>query len=147
MKRVLLVALFAIMGFVAIAAAQTGTTPAAKPATTTTTTTTTTTAAKPMTEAAKPVTLTGEVVDLSCFTDHGAKGMDHAKCAQGCITKGMPVGFLTSDGTMYVILGAGHEPANPKVVAFAGKKSTITGTVKDASGLKTIELASIAESK
>lgn len=145
MKRVLVVALFAIMGFVAIAAAQSGTAPAAKPATTTTTTTTTTTAAKPA--AAAPVTLTGEVVDLSCYTDHGAKGMDHAKCAQGCITKGMPVGFLTSDGIMYVILGAGHEPANPKLVAFAGKKSMITGTVKDASGLKTIEMASIAEAK
>lgn len=125
MKRILAVALLAIMSVVAIAAAD---------------------EAKKE-EAAKPVTLTGEVVDLSCFTDHGAKGMDHAKCAQGCITKGMPVGFLTTDGTMYVILGAGHEPANPKVVDFAGKKSTITGTVKDASGLKTIELATIAEAK
>jgi len=48
---------------------------------------------------------------------------------------------------MYVILGTGHEPANPKVAAFAGKKSMITGTVKEQAGLKTIEMASIAESK
>jgi hypothetical protein len=140
MKRVLVVALFAIMGFVAVAAAQGVKAPeAAKPAGTP--------AAKPMTEAAKPVTMTGEVIDLSCYMDHGAKGMDHAKCASGCITKGMPVGFLTSDGVMYVILGTEHEPANPKVAAFAGKKSTITGTVKESSGLKTIEMASIAEVK
>ncbi len=125
MKRILVIAMLGIMSIVAIAAAD---------------------EAKKE-EAAKPTTLTGEVIDLSCYMGHGAAGMDHAKCAQGCITKGMPVGFLTTDGIMYVILGPNHEPANKQVVDFAGKKSTITGTVKDAKGLKTIELASIAEAK
>jgi hypothetical protein len=73
--------------------------------------------------------------------------MDHAKCATSCITKGQPVGFLTTDGMLYVIIGQNHETANKQVVEFAGKKSTITGTVKDQNGLKAIELASIAESK
>jgi hypothetical protein len=141
MKRILAVALLVVMGAVAIAAAQTGekpaATPAAKPA-----------AAAPA-EAAKaaPTTLTGEIVDLSCYMGHGAMGPDHAKCAQSCITKGQPVGFLTTDGMLYLVIGANHEPANPKVAEFAGKKSTITGTVKESKGLKSIELASIAEAK
>lgn len=125
MKRILAIALLTIMSVVAIAAAD---------------------EAKKE-EAAKPTTLTGEVVDLSCYMGHGASGMDHAKCAQSCITKGQPVGFLTTDGVMYLILGVNHEPANKSVVDFAGKKSTITGTVKEDKGLKTIELASIAEAK
>lgn len=125
MKRILVVAMLLVMGVVAMAAAD----DAKKE------------------EAAKPTTLTGEVVDLSCYMGHGAAGMDHAKCAQSCITKGMPVGFLTTDGIMYVILGTNHEPANKSVVDFAGKKSMITGTVKEDKGLKTIELASIAEAK
>ena len=125
MKRILAIALLTIMSVVAIAAAD---------------------EAKKE-EAAKPTTLTGEVIDLSCYMGHGASGMDHAKCAQSCITKGMPVGFLTTDGVMYVILGSGHEPANKSVVDFAGKKSMITGTVKEDKGLKTIEMASIAEAK
>ena len=125
MKRILAIALLTIMSVVAIAAAD---------------------EAKKE-EAAKPTTLTGEVIDLSCYMGHGASGMDHAKCAQSCITKGMPVGFLTTDGVMYVILGSGHEPANKSVVDFAGKKSMITGTVKEEKGLKTIEMASIAEAK
>ena len=125
MKRILVVAMLLVMGVVAIAAAD---------------------EAKKE-EAAKPTTLTGEIVDLSCYMGHGAMGADHAKCAQGCITKGQPVGFLTTDGMLYLVIGANHEPANPKVAEFAGKKSTITGTVKESKGLKSIELASIAEAK
>lgn len=125
MKRILVVAMLAMMAFVAVAAAD----------------------EPKKEEAAKPTTLTGEVIDLSCYMGHGAAGMDHAKCAQGCITKGMPVGFLTTDGIMYVILGSNHEPANKQVADFAGKKSMITGTVKEDKGLKVIELASIAEAK
>lgn len=128
MKRTLLVALFSIMAFVAVAAAQEAKQETKK-------------------EEAKPTTLTGEVVDLSCYMDHGAKGMDHAKCAMSCIKKGMPVGFLTSDGIMYVVLGSNHEPANAQVADFAGKKATITGAVKEDKGMKAIMLATIAESK
>lgn len=137
MKRILVVAMIALMAFAAVAAAQcTPTAKAAAPAGT-----------KPAAEAAKTTTLTGEVVDLSCYMGHGAMGADHAKCAMSCITKGQPVGFLTTDGALYVILGQNHETANKQVVDFAGKKSTITGTVKEEKGLKAIELASIAEAK
>ena len=126
MKRILVVAMLAIISVVAVAMADDAKKDAAAPA---------------------PTTLTGEVVDLSCYMGHGASGMDHAKCAQSCITKGQPVGFLTTDGIMYVILGTNHETANKQVAEFAGKKSTITGTVKEQKGLKAIELASIAEAK
>jgi hypothetical protein len=136
MKRILVVAMLMLVGVVSIAAAQC--TPTAKAATP---------AAKPAAEAAKMATLTGEVVDLSCYMGHGAMGADHAKCAMSCITKGQPVGFLTTDGNLYVILGQDHKTANAQVVDFAGKKSTITGTVKEDKGLKAIELASIAEAK
>jgi len=140
MKRILAVALLAIMAFVAVAVAQeTKATEAAKPAAT---------AAKAApAEAAKTATFTGEVIDLSCFMDHGASGAEHAKCAMGCIKKGMPVGFLTTDGIMYVLLGQGHESANAQVADFAGKKATITGTAKEDKGLKTIMVSSIAEAK
>jgi hypothetical protein len=140
MKRILVVAMIMVMGVVSIAAAQC--TPTAKAATPAGTP-----AAKPAMAAAKTTTLTGEVVDLSCYMGHGAMGADHAKCAMSCITKGQPVGFLTTDGQLYVVLGQNHETANKQVVDFAGKKSTITGTVKEDKGLKAIELASIAEAK
>jgi hypothetical protein len=98
-------------------------------------------------EEAKPVTITGEVLDLYCYMDHKATGPDHAKCATSCIKKGLPVGFLGADGTVYLIIGKDHEAANTMVADFAGKKSAITGVVKEQGGIKAIELVSIADAK
>ena len=125
MKRLLILALVAMFGLAAVAFAD----EAAKKA------------------EVKPVTLTGEVIDLYCYSEHQASGAEHAKCATSCITKGIPVGFLTADGTMYIIVGKDHAPANAEVAAFAGKQSTITGKVSEAKGMKTIQLISIADVK
>lgn len=96
-----------------------------------------------------PTTLTGEVLDLYCYMEHpeSATGAEHAKCAQGCISKGLPIGFMAADGTVYLIIGKEHESASTAVAAFVGKKSTITGFVKESKGMKAIELVSIADAK
>jgi heavy metal-binding protein len=93
---------------------------------------------------AKPVTLTGEIIDLTCFMQHpdNAVGMDHAKCAKACINKGLPVGFRAEDGTVFLLIGTDHEPIAEMVVAVAGKKSTITGTIIDHDGVKAIAISS-----
>jgi hypothetical protein len=124
MKRILTLVLVAMIGLVAVAVAD----DAKK-------------------EEAKPVTLTGEVLDMYCYMDHKATGSEHAKCATSCITKGLPVGFLASDGTVYLIIGKAHAPANAELAPFAGRPSTITGKVVENGGIKAIELISIAEAK
>ena len=100
-------------------------------------------------EKAAPVTLTGEVLDLYCYMGHpeSATGADHAKCASACIGKGLPIGFLTADGTIYLIIGKDHESANAAVTEWVGKQSTLTGYVKEQKGMKAIELVSIAAAK
>jgi len=100
-------------------------------------------------EKAAPVTLTGEVLDLYCYMGHPetATGADHAKCASACIGKGLPIGFLTADGTIYLIIGKDHESANAAVTEWVGKQSTLTGYVKEQKGMKAIELVSIAAAK
>ena len=100
-------------------------------------------------EAPTPVTLTGEVLDLYCYMGHptSATGAEHMKCAQSCIKKGMPVGFMTADGTVYLVIGKDHEPANATLADWAGKKSAITGVVKENKSMKAIEFVSIAEAK
>jgi hypothetical protein len=100
-------------------------------------------------EKAAAVTLTGEVLDLYCYMEHpeSATGADHAKCAKGCISKGLPIGFLAADGTIYLIIGKDHESASTLVADWVGKKSTISGFVKEQKGLKAIELQSIGEAK
>jgi Heavy metal binding domain len=97
-------------------------------------------------KATKPVTLTGEVVDLNCFMMHpeSATGPDHAKCAKSCIGKGLPVGFLADNGTLYSVLGKEHESAGALLAGHVGERSAITGNVFEHHGVKAIEFVSIA---
>lgn len=91
-----------------------------------------------------PTTLQGEVLDLYCFMKHpdSGQGAEHAKCAQSCIRKGLPIGFL-SDGVVYLIIGKEHESAKDLVVDFAGSQAILKGTIVDHHGVKAIEVASI----
>ncbi len=96
----------------------------------------------------KEITLTGEVLDLYCYMQHpaSATGPDHAKCAKGCIRKGLPIGFL-ADGVVYTIIGQDHESAADAVADFAGRKAVLKGKLIEHHGVKAIELISISEAK
>lgn len=96
-------------------------------------------------ETNQEVTLVGEVLDLYCYMKHPAdgQGQGHTKCAQTCIRKGLPIGFL-SDGKVYLIIGKEeHESAKDLVVDFAGMQSRLTGTLIDHDGVKAIEITKI----
>jgi len=92
------------------------------------------------------VTMNGEIIDLQCYMQHpdNAVGMEHAKCAQACMAKGMPIGFLADDGSVYVLVSAEHDPLVGQVKDWAGKKCALTGTVIERKGIRGIEFASIA---
>src|SRR3989344_9358244 len=66
-------------------------------------------------EKAEVQTVKGEIVDLMCYLDHGAVGEKHAKCAQTCIESGGPVGILTADGKVYLVIGE-HKPMNKELL-------------------------------
>jgi hypothetical protein len=87
-------------------------------------------------------TVTGEVVDLMCYLDHGAKGDKHAGCAQKCIKSGGPVGLLTKDDQLYLVVGD-HQPMNEDLAPHAGKTVTLTGKVVERNGVKLIENAKL----
>lgn len=95
------------------------------------------------------VTLTGEVLDMYCYMSHpeSATGAEHAKCANSCISRGLPIGFLANDGTVYLIIGNDHNPANEMVKGWGGKPSTITGTIVEQKGIKAIDITGISEVK
>ena len=92
--------------------------------------------------AAETKTIKGEVVDLMCYLDHGAKGEKHAGCAKTCIESGGPVGILTSDNELYLIIGE-HKPMNDKLAPYAAKTITVKGKVVERNGMKMIENAEI----
>src|ERR1051326_3485493 len=87
-------------------------------------------------EEKKAETIQGEVIDMVCYLDHGARGEKHVKCAEDCIKGGLPVGILT-DKEVYMIVGD-HKPINDKLVAFAGQKVKVTGEVSIRKGVHMI---------
>jgi hypothetical protein len=42
-------------------------------------------------------TVTGEVIDITCYVRHDSKGPKHTKCATVCADLGMPLGLLEDE--------------------------------------------------
>ena len=93
---------------------------------------------------AETKTVKGEVVDMMCYLDHGAKGEKHAGCAKTCIESGGPVGLLTADDQLYLVVGE-HKTLNDKLAPLASKTVTIKGKVVERNGVKMIENAEIEQ--
>ncbi len=95
----------------------------------------------------KPVTLKGEIVDLQCYLVHpdSSVGADHAKCAEACMLKGLPIGLLAEDGSLYLLIGPGHDSAKGQVAKYAGKSVTVNGVLLEVKGMKSVQIKSVAE--
>lgn len=91
---------------------------------------------------AEDVTVTGEVLDMACYLDHGAHGEGHAACAQKCIASGLPVGIKTADGKTYLLIGE-HKPLNDVLAPLAAKTVTVKGKLVTRDGISMIENAEI----
>ena len=87
-------------------------------------------------------TIKGEVVDLMCYLDHGARGEKHAECARDCIKGGGPVGILTGNNELYLIIGE-HKPINDQLAPLAAKTISVKGKIVERDGMKMIENAEI----
>jgi hypothetical protein len=85
--------------------------------------------------------VTGEIVDLMCYLDHGAKGEKHKGCAEKCIKSGGPVGLLSGDD-LYLVVGD-HKPINDELSAKAAQTVTLKGKVVEKHGMKMIENAEL----
>ena len=85
-----------------------------------------------------PVTVTGEVLDMACYLDHGAHGEKHASCAQTCISSGLPVGLKSADGKVYLLIGE-HKPANEQLAQYAAKTITVKGKLVSRDGITLLE--------
>jgi len=93
---------------------------------------------------ATPAAVTGEIVDLSCYLGHGAKGAAHKECAASCIANGGPMGLLTPSGTLYV-LTMNHEKQDAfnQAKKYAGDKVKITGPTSTKNGTRALQVDAV----
>jgi hypothetical protein len=61
-------------------------------------------------EPGHDVTLVGEIVDFSCYLQLGKHGEKHRSCGQKCVQNGQPIGLLTKDGRIYMLMPEEHDP-------------------------------------
>ena len=89
-------------------------------------------AQEPVINRSKPMTMTGEIVDMSCYKAKGVAGgtgAAHADCAKICILeKGAQVGVLTDGDGLFKIWGAMAANKYAKLLPYLGQQVEITGT-------------------
>ena len=104
------------------------------------------------TETRLAASVTGEVIDMACYFDDGARA--RPRCLRkGVYRKRASCGLKAKDGTIYVLIGkqeppspqpaAKHESLNAKLAPYAAKIVTISGTIVSKKGANVIENAEL----
>ena len=92
------------------------------------------------------VQLTGEVIDIVCYTRHNSRGPKHVKCAKSCAALGIPMGILEAKtGEIYMVFPKGHSDPNEKILPYIGNQVKVVGTVHEKGGIKGITIKEISE--
>ena len=93
----------------------------------------------------KIVTVVGEIIDLSCYTSLGKHGTKHRDCGQKCLRNGQPIGLLTKEGKLYLLMEEEHDPRRDGMTTFRQAAidnmayvMEITGTYSEVDGQRAI---------
>jgi hypothetical protein len=98
-------------------------------------------------EKAAPVTLQGTVVDMHCYVTHGIRDAKHTACSNACIARGLPAGFLTDNGTLYVLFGEKPFSVKDTVAGLADVPVKVVGIPVERAGIKGLQIQSIEKTK
>ena len=93
----------------------------------------------------KTTTVVGEIIDLSCYLQVGKHGDKHRDCGQKCVRNGQPVGLLTEDGAVYMLIDEEHDPRRDGLTEFRKQAIelmahvvTVHGTLTEVDGHKAL---------
>ena len=86
----------------------------------------------PVIKRSAPMTLTGEIVDISCYKQKGVAGgtgAAHVECAKLCILqKDAAVGILSDGDGLFKIWGTMARDKYAKLMPYIGQTVEITGS-------------------
>jgi len=85
------------------------------------------------------VTVSGEVLDLTCYLADGKKGPSHKACAKLCAKKGLPLGLLTDAGEVYLLI-ENHDDPDPydNLKKLAGTDVEVKGVKFSRDGMSSL---------
>lgn len=106
---------------------------------------------KAMLKKGKPMTVTGEVIEVSCYLQLGKRGEKHIPCGTKCIQNGQPIGILDDHGNVFVLFAEAHDPRRDGQVDLKGtflpllaKRVTVSGMLQDHKGTRGLYVDSAA---
>jgi hypothetical protein len=82
----------------------------------------------------RAITRVGEIVDFSCYIQLGKHGEKHRSCGQKCVQTGQPIGLLTQDGTLYMLMPEEHDPRRDGGVDAKASASDHMGHIVEVNG-------------
>jgi hypothetical protein len=89
-------------------------------------------AQEPVINRSAPMTLTGEIVEISCYKQKGVAagtGTAHVECAKACVRdKNAALGILSDGDGLFRIWGAMARDKYAKLTQYIGQSVEITGT-------------------
>ena len=92
--------------------------------------------------------ITGEVVDVSCYLELGKHGTAHAVCAAACVLHGQPIGLLTKYHHLYILFPEEHHPRRDGkaeimsvFIPLMGQTVSLTGTSSKVRGARNLFLS------
>ncbi len=99
-------------------------------------------------KAGEVVTLKGELLDLACYLGSGKTGPSHRKCAAMCAKGGQPMGLLTVDGKVLVLVSSHEsEKAYNQAKELCGATVELKGKLMEQKGVWGIEVHEVKEVK
>jgi len=89
------------------------------------------------TQPGKVITVTGEIIDLSCYLQVGKHGEKHKACGTKCIQNGEPIGLLTKTGAVYLLMAEEHDPRRDGQTTFRQAAADNFAKIMEVSGTET----------
>jgi hypothetical protein len=92
-------------------------------------------------------TVTGEILDMKCYMTSGEHGPDHKDCAAMCIKGGSPMGILSDDGKVYLLVEGKNSAPFEEAKKHAGETLTVTGTLSEKNGVQALIVTEVKAKK
>jgi hypothetical protein len=89
----------------------------------------------------RKATVTGEVVEVSCYLQLGKRGAAHVECGSKCAANGQPLGIVDKADNLYILFPEEHHPRRDgqvdiksRFILLISKTVTVPGTVSKMHG-------------
>lgn len=92
---------------------------------------------KAVLEGGKAATITGELVDVSCYLQLGKRGEAHIPCGSDCIRHGQPAGIVDASGKLTILFVEEHDPRRLGEIDIKDKLAGLLAKQVSATGMLT----------